>query len=240
MMLAAIFIMGSPSARGEFVISFYSGKAITDDGDLNLTQPGGTDMTFHNVSWSDKSFESPFNYGARITYWCDKALHWGAALDYEHIKIYADPNQTVSVSGTTGGVPATSPDLIGNTFSDFNFSHGLNFITLNLLYRWFPTGQRDKTFLGRLQPYVGLGAGITIPHTEVTTAVGGIVTSKYEFGGPAVQGLMGLNFDLFKHLSTFIEYKLSYADVDADITGGGKVATEAVTHHLVFGISVPF
>ncbi len=106
------------------------------------------------------------------------------------------------------------------------------------MHRWFPKGQRDETLLGRLQPYVGAGAGITIPHVEAT--VGSSNTDEYQFGGPAIQGLVGLNYDVIKHVSTFIEYKLSYADLEMDIAGGGKISTETVTHHFALGISFGF
>lgn len=228
----------SASASGEFAISIYGGKALTEDGDLDLHQPSGTSLAFREVSWSDRSFESPFYYGARLTYWLASKPHWGASLDFTHAKIYLGLSDTVRVTGSRGGMPVHDRERVSDTFERFNISHGLNFVTLNALHRWFPKGQRDDSLLGRLQPYVGLGAGVTIPHVEAT--VGGVDTDEYQFGGPVIQGMLGLNYDVWKHLSTLVEYKLSYANLDLDLNSSGKVSTEAVTHHLAFGISYRF
>ena len=65
-------------------------------------------------------------------------------------------------------------------------------------------------------------------------------TDEYQFGGPAIHGMLGLNYDVWKHISTFVEYKLSYANLDLDLNGAGEVWTETVTHNLAFGISYRF
>jgi lipid A oxidase len=231
-------IVINATAQGEWVLSIYGGKSITENGDLELHQSERTSLTFEDVSWDDHSFESPLYYGARPSYWLDKWPGWGASLDFTHAKMYLDPNDTVHVIGTRLGMAVNEPERIGATIQRFSNSHGLNFLTLNLLHRWFPKGQRGDSPLGRLQPYVGIGAGITIPHVETT--VDNKSTDEYQFGGPALQGLAGLSYDLFKHLSTFIEYKISYADVDMDIAGGGKISIEPVTHQFVFGLSARF
>jgi hypothetical protein len=76
------------------------------------------------------------------------------------------------------------------------------------------------------------------PHAEVTTQSGD--TSEYQLAGPVVQGLPGLNVDVVKHIAAFVEYKLSYANPEIDPKGGGDISIEAITHHLVFGLSVWF
>ena len=225
-------------SHAEVVLSYYGGAALTDDNDLKLHQPGGTSLTFHDVSWSDQSFESPYYYGARLTYWLVSKPRWGAAVDFTHAKIYLDLSDTVHVMGKRDGVSVNDRERVGDTFERFNLSHGHNFFTVNLMYRWFPKGKRDESLLGRLQPYVGVGAGAAYPHVETT--IDGVKTDEYQLAGPAVKGMVGLNYDLWKHLSTFVEYKLIYADLDLDLKGGGSVQTETVTHNLAFGISVGF
>jgi len=50
---------------------------------------------------------------------------------------------------------------------------------------------------------------------------------------------VGTNFDLTRHWSMFIEYKLSYADLDLSIPGG-SISLTAWTHHFVTGLSFRF
>ena len=54
------------------------------------------------------------------------------------------------------------------------------------------------------------------------------------------QGIGGVNFDIYKKFSIFFEYKLTYADMDADLTSGGSVEVEPWTNHLIFGLSYSF
>src|SRR5437870_178235 len=102
-LLAWLFV--ATTVNAELVLSIYGGKALTDDTDLRLRQPGGTDLTFHDVSWVDRSFEMPLYYGARLTYWLDHSPRWGASLDFAHAKIYLDERDTVHVTGTRAGLP---------------------------------------------------------------------------------------------------------------------------------------
>ena len=226
------------TVHAEFVVSAYGGVADTMDADVKLSQPGGTDLTFSNVSWTDESFEGPIYYGLRLNYWFEKSPSWGVCVDFTHAKMYAKLDNTVNVSGTRDGVPVAGAEPLRNTFKELSFSHGYNLLTFNGMYRWFPKGTRDDTFFGRLQPYVGLGLGIAVPHVEVE--IDGNKTEEYQYTGPAFQGFGGVNFDVYKKLSIFLEYKLTYSDMDADLTGGGSVEVEPWTNHFIFGLSYNF
>src|SRR5207245_7735582 len=50
----------------KFVVSAFGGVALTENNDLRLQQGGGTDLTFHNVSYKGKDFQSPPYYSARL------------------------------------------------------------------------------------------------------------------------------------------------------------------------------
>lgn len=214
-------------AQAEWRVSLYGGKSVTFDSDVHFKQPGGTDMTLHDVPWDDESFKSPFYYGARITYWFDESP-WGLAIDFTHAKIIADTSAVVSVSGTRNGTPVSGNQPVNNTFSNLQLSHGHNLLTANGLYRlrW-----------DAWEPYAGLGVGVAIPHVEADV-VGGQQTQEYQIGGPAAQGFLGLSVRVWDRLSVFSEYKLSYADVKADLNGGGTFEVKPITNHFVFGISV--
>jgi lipid A oxidase len=237
-LVVAVFLL-APPVNAEVTIGFFAGQSFIDNGDLNLKQ-GDTNLNYQDVSWDDKSFESPIFYGARLGYWFNDAPNWGVSIDYSHLKNYLEYEKTVAVNGVQNGTPLNGNVPIDSTnLSDFNMSHGLNTITFNGQYRWFPAGQRDCTFLGRMQVYTGLGAGFSVPHVEAT--VKGVNTYEYQAGaGPVVNGMLGINYDIYGFMSGFVEYKLTYADVEDDLKGGGTINTETVNHQLIFGVAAHF
>ena len=79
---------------------------------------------------------------------------------------------------------------------------------------------------------------MAIPHVEVSTDA--INTGEYQIAGPAFQGQVGISFDVTDYLSLFTEYKLTYADIEADLDDGGSLQVEPVTNHLVLGASLNF
>ncbi|MBP0651944.1 hypothetical protein J8J40_33275, partial [Mycobacterium tuberculosis] len=73
---------------------------------------------------------------------------------------------------------------IGGDFSHFEFTDGLNLLTLNALYRM----PLNTVFT----PYAGLGAGINVPHVETTaTGTGALAGApkpgEYQLGGATLQ-----------------------------------------------------
>jgi lipid A oxidase len=200
------------------------------DTDVEFKQDSETALTFEDISWSGESFRSPIYYGLRFSYWFDHAPRWGLGLDFTHAKMITDTNQIVAVSGTRAGVNTARRERLRRTFRRFELSHGHNLLTLNGLYRFSPADL--------FEAYVGLGIGAALPHVEAETANG--ETSEYQLAGPAAQGLVGVSFDLITQLSVFIEYKLSYADIDAELQGGESFHVQPWTNHFIFGLSVDF
>ena len=186
------------TARGEWVVSLYTGVTSTENNDLRLNQSGGTDLVFDDVSYEGRDFESPLYYGARLSYFRSEESHWGFGLEFFHAKVYLNTEDIVRVTGSRSGAPVNASERVGNTISSFNMSHGLNFLTADAMYRWFP-GERGKNFLGRFQPYVGVGIGAVIPHVE--SNVGGVPFEEYQVHGPGVQAFTGVNFDLTRRWS---------------------------------------
>jgi len=225
------------AAHPEFVISAFGGIALTENNDLRLQQGGGTDLAFHNVSYKGQDFQSPPYYGARLTCFSSEKSHWGFGTEFFHAKLYLNTEDTVRVTGTLAGKPVDAFERVGNTINFFNLSHGLNFLTADAIYRGLP-GERGKDFLGRFQPYVGVGVGAVIPHVEAI--VGGVGYEKYQWHGPGVQAFAGMNFDLTRHWSLFAEYKFSYANLDHLSIPGGSIGITPLTHHIVSGISLRF
>lgn len=231
-------VLAAPLVNAEINLSLSAGQSWIDDGDLQLKQ-GNTNLNFRDVSWSDRSFESPILYGARIAYWFDSAPNWGLSVDFTHQKNYLNVNKNVQVSGTNNGVAVNGVQPVSNNIQDFNMSHGVNTLTFNGHYRWFPAGKRDNSLLGRMQLYTGLGAGFSIPHVEAE--INGVKTYEYQAAaGPVVNGMLGINYDIYSFISAFAEYKLSYVDVSDDLKGGGTIDTETVNHQIMFGLTAHF
>jgi hypothetical protein len=212
-------------------LGVYGGPAYTGASDLNLVQPGGTDMTFRDVAWEGKPFRRPPYYGYRAIYW--PSDRYGVMLDFTHIKAIAIKDRPVQQSGFKDGdhVPPQAP--VSATLKRLEFTHGYNLLTLNALRRGAQRGPN-------LIPYAGLGLGVAIPHVEVqrTDPPQSARTDEYQITGPALQVLGGLEWRFGRRLSLFVEYKLSCAMIRGDLVGGGKVTTNLCTHQLLAGPAV--
>jgi lipid A oxidase len=163
------------------------------------------------VAWQGRSFEAPPHYGLRATWW--RGNGWGLGVEVNHVKVYA-PAATRAAQG----------------FSRLELTDGLNLVTLNVMREFRP--------VGRLQPYLGAGAGAAIPHVDVTTPGGR--TFGYQVTGPAVVWMAGARLPLDDRWSVFGEYKGSRSWNTADLTGGGRLETDITTHALNLGLSFRF
>jgi lipid A oxidase len=205
---------------GEWQISAYGGFNASSDSDIKVGY-GGLTKSYDGIGWDGDSFGKPPYWGVRGTYWLDGAYKdFGLSIDYSHAKVIAD---------------LTSP--LGDDFSHFEFTDGLNILTLNGLYR-VPL---NETFT----PYVGLGAGINVPHVETTpTATGDFSTAPqtwgFLFGGATLQAQAGLEAKITKSLSVFGEMKYDYSFVNVDLKGGGSLETRIGTGQAIVGLSYKF
>ncbi len=227
----ALAAMTGPAAA-EFQFGTYMGW--NGSADSNVTyRNGSTDFTLKDVPWLGLSFVgdggAPY-YGLRGTYWFDSNPHWGVMLDYTHAKVRADPNAVVTATGTTSGTVS-----VGAVYQTLEFTDGLNLLTLNAMYRLDP--------IGRFQPYFGLGAGLSVPHTEVLLQgqAASQKTFEYQLDGWSAQALAGVQVPVWRNVSLFGEYKLSYATVDsAPLVDGGRLSTDILTQHLLAGMTISF
>jgi len=235
--IGAVIVSFAGTARAELDLTAFTGIALTQDSELDLHQRGDTDLTFHDVSYEGRDFETPPYYGARLLWFPAENSHWGFGAEFFHVKLYADTNEIVHVTGQRDGERVDANEPIDDTIESFSISHGLNFALADLVYRWLP-GERGTDFLGRLQPYVGVGGGAVIPHVE--SNVGGTFHEGYQFHGPGVQALAGVNFDLTRHWGVMFEYKFTYANLDSLDIPGGSIEIMPLTHHLVAGITFRF
>ena len=207
--LTAALVIATGVAAQDFQVSVYGGYQTAPHSGVEVTD--GTSFT---TGWEGKSFTAPIYYGARGTWWLDSLgmPNTGLSIDFSHTKVYSNPEDW----------PAG--------WTHFEFTDGLNLLTANALYSFTP----DEQF----RPYVGIGAGISIPHVEVIRD--GNETWEYQFGGPTLQVTAGFDYMLNDNWSLFAEYKGNYSWVNVDIDSGDQLETKLITNALNVGVSFHF
>lgn len=206
-------VLGS-TAQAEMAVSVYGGLQGAPHSEVDVSGVGAQSFT---AGWEGNSFKMPLYLGGRATWWSpiESMPDLGVSLDFTHTKVYAD-DETLAKSG----------------WSHFEFTDGLNILTLNALYR-FPIEGSGFT------PYVGAGAGINVPHVEVTRPGLGR-TFDYQFGGATLQVQAGVDYSFSDQWSVFTEYKGNYSMIDADIDNGATLKTKVWTNAVNFGLSYHF
>ncbi|MEL6967126.1 MAG: outer membrane beta-barrel protein [Pseudomonadota bacterium] len=209
--LASGIALTAAPAQAEMSISFYGGANFSPhsvvDYDFNNGTSGST-----TVGWDGASFEMPPYYGVRGTYWFSSMPSVGVAVDFTHAKVKANP------------MPAD--------FTTLEFTDGINFLTLNAMYRY----QNDTGWT----PYVGAGLGLSIPHVEVDGPTLATPTLNYQVTGLAAQAMVGLDYKFTDNWSAFVEGKMTYGVVDAELEGGGSLSTNIISNQIILGITYKF
>lgn len=222
----------SSAARSEMQVGFYMGQSIAPRSDVRIHGPDDTDLTLKDVKWKSDSFRPSPYYGARAIDWNSRLPAFGAMVDYTHAKATADRKQILTQSGKFEGkeLPGTEP--FGVTLRKLEFTHGLNFLALNGVYR-------ATSLHRRIIPYVGLGLGFTVPyvHTRFTGKPKSEQILEAQMSGIAYQVLGGIEWRIFKsdRRSVFTEYKLTYTTHDIDLKKGRRLNTNILIHQFNIG-----
>jgi hypothetical protein len=249
---------GTSTAIGrETVIGAFTGAPYNYPSAARIQNPnaqGATDFAIDPVNWYTDPFKSPIYYGARVAQWFAGGKT-GTGVDFIHSKAIAPLEEEANFSGTLDGQPLPARARIKDIVSKLEFSHGHNMLLLNGLLRLPGIG-------ARVSPYLGAGAGVLLPHTEVELANGSRPrTYEYNYAGPAGQALAGVEIRLAK-LSLFVEYKFTYGHYGAPLSEaegswlpldlvrqakrwlagepppGGHISAEIASHQVVGGIAV--
>lgn len=241
----------APPGR-EVMFAGYGGVPYTYPSNVVVKKDGLQDFTAKDVAWDGKPFVNPIYYGARIVRFGDGRL--GTMLDFTHSKALARLDDDVSFEGTLNGAPAPARARLRDIFRKLEASHGHNMLTLNGLLRL-------PSITARIQPYVGIGAGVTLPHSEVGFAKAEKRTYEYQYAGPVGQALIGLELRTAR-VSYFLEYKFTYAPYEMPLTEregswlpldlwnqvrdwmsgaeppGGRLTTTYTSHQGIFGLGI--
>jgi hypothetical protein len=236
----------------EMMFAGYSGVPYTYPSDVTIKKSGLHDFTVEDVQWDGKPFVNPIYYGARIVRF--GAGRTGAMLDFTHSKALARLDEEAAFTGTLAGAPAPERAKLRDIFKKLEASHGHNMLTLNGLFRL-------PAFAPRLQPYVGLGAGVSLPHSEVQLAANKERTYEYQMAGPVAQALFGLEIRTAR-VSYFLEYKFTWAPYEMPLSErdgswlpldlwkqfqswmsgeeppGGRLTTQLTSHQGIFGLGI--
>lgn len=236
----------------ELMFAGYSGVPYTYPSDVAVLKPGLHDFTVKDVAWDGKPFVNPIYYGARIVRFGSGPI--GTMLDFTHSKTLARLAEEAAFTGTLNGAPAPERATLRDIFQKLEASHGHNILTLNGLLRL-------PSLTPRLQPYVGLGAGVSLPHSEVHFANADKRTYEYQVAGLAGQALVGIELRTAR-MSYFFEYKFTFAPYEMPLTEregtllpfdlwrqfrdwlsgteppGGRLTTTFASHQGVFGLGI--
>jgi len=229
----ALTIALPATADAQLTLTLRQGKGWVEGSDLRLSRPG-TDVTLHDVSWKDESYRSPIYYGVGLTWWLPRHREWGLGLDLTHAKAILETGESALARGTFGGRRIDDSVLVRDVVPALQFSHGHNLVTVNGYRRWW-AAPRGEAPTG-VALYLGVGAGVAVPHVEAQVA--GIRTDEYQLAGPAARGVAGLDVPFDEHFSLVGEAILSWADLRADLTGGGEVRTRLLVPQLSLGIAL--
>ena len=220
------------AARSEMQIGLYGGFSQSPNSDVKMVAPDGTDLVLKDVVWKSESLKPSPYYGGRGVDWNSRFPNFGLMVDFTHAKATAIRSQTVTQSGKRSGADIPPSEPFEKTFRKLEFTHGLNMLTFNGMFR--ATGLHR-----RIIPYVGIGAGFTVPHVEARRAgedkEDGV--SEAQVTGIALQALGGIEWRIFKsdRRSIFTEYKFAYTSNDVELQTGGVVSTDIFVHQFVLG-----
>jgi lipid A oxidase len=236
----------------ELTFAGYGGVPYTYPSDVVFKKNGLHDFTVHDVAWDGKPFNNPIYYGARFVGY--GGGRFGAMLDFTHSKALARLDEDKTFTGTLNGAPAPERATLRDIFKKLEASHGHNMLTLNGLLRL-------PAFGLKLQPYVGLGAGVTLPHAEIGFAAAEKRTYEYQMAGPVGQAVFGIEIRTAR-MTYFLEYKFTLAPYTMPLSEregswlpldlwnqykdwmsgeeppGGVAKTTYISHQGIFGLGV--
>jgi hypothetical protein len=222
-------IAAPATASAQWYVGFYLGANNTTRADITLELPDrNTSLTYEDVAFEAKPFESPQYYGYRVGRMFGEGRRFGIEGELIHLKTIAKVADAYPVSGVESGVAVDEVSRMSNRVQRYQMTHGLNFVLVNLVVRR-PIANGRVALVGRA------GAGPTLPHAETTIAT--VTREQYEYGGLGVQLAGGIEVALGSRFHALAEYKFTRARPEIDVDGGTGRMT-ARCHQFAFGLAI--
>ncbi len=229
---AISLVLAAAFARADLLLDVYAGKAFNYASDVTLREPAvGTDLTFDNVPFADRSFELPPYWGGRLSYASAGKPALGVALDFIHAKAIVGTNRVVRAHGRWRDEPVDGNVPLRQYVSRLELSHGNNLFLVEGLI-----GYRPRTPGGRAEIYAGAGTGPALIHVEVTTPT----QETFEYQWDWCWGVLaGGRLWLAGRIAAFGEYKYTRGGYDMELADGTVAMTFAASH-VTFGLAFKF
>jgi len=207
----------------ERLFAFYIAQPFYDRSDLHFIRSDDTDIVFKQMGWDGDALVPPIDGGVRVVKW---RQNFGFMIDFIHNKAVSRLGkgahgrklsnpiiETVESSGRISGMPAPSQIKLTDFFQRFEFTHGHNVLLATPLLRL-------AEIVKGVRPYIGVGAGVALPHVEVWHPGQDpkTRTNEYQYAGPAWQFVAGVECRIGRY-SYFLEYKYTYAWIHGALTG---------------------
>jgi lipid A oxidase len=232
--LALVLCLSARSAA-QWTAGGYLGAAHTQNHALVIQQPSlNTDIRFNDVAYRGESFQPPLYYGVRGGYWLHR--HWGAELEFIHLKVFANADQPAVATGTLNGATINARVPINTIVQRFSISHGVNLLVANAVLHQ-ELGRANDESRTRAHVVLRLGVGATIPHAEST--IQNAPDEHYQVGSPAIQLAASVEVRTWDRLYWMGEYKFTRARERVDVNSG-TATTLLESHHLVTGPVIHF
>ena len=219
------------SASAEWYLAAYLGGNHTIDSTVSIRVPTeNLAVDFHHVNIDAQPNYPRRYYGWRIGKMFGRLKHLGLEFEHIHMKALADTSQSYDVTiGAGSTLPPAGAQPMSNIVSEYQMTHGLNLLFVNLVMRRPLAGSERVALMLRA------GTGPMIPHAESTVL--GRVKHDYDYAGFGAQGAAGVQIQLPARMSILTEYKFTYAKPTVDLDEGTGWMP-AFTHHVVAGMAV--
>ncbi len=223
---AISLVLAAAFARADLLLDVYAGKAFNYASDVTLREPAvGTNLTFEDVPFADRSFELPPYWGGRLSYFLAGKPALGVALDFIHAKAIVDTSRVVRAHGRWRDERVNGNAPLRHYVSRLELSHGNNLFLLEGL-----VGYRPRMLAGRAEVYAGAGTGPALIHVEVTTPT----QETFEYQWDWCWGVLaGGRLWLARRVAAFGEYKYTRGGYDMELADGTVGMTAAASHATV-------
>lgn len=220
------------SASAQWYLAGYIGGNHTLDATVSIRVPAqNLAVDFRDVQFAAQPNYPRRYYGLRIGKMFGAARRYGIELEHIHMKALADTSQSYDVTVLPGSaLPPGGAQPMSNIVSEYQMTHGLNLVFVNLVMRRQMGGSQRFSLMLRG------GAGPVFPHAESTVFEKS--EHQYEWDGFGVQGAAGIAIQLPYRLSVITEYKLTYARPTISVADDGSGWMHTLTHHVVVGMAV--